>query len=99
MFHVAYLGHEQQVISSLGSIALHYLKGSFLLDLIACFPFDYIMIFMDPDIVPFGENAFYNGKHSLIAFSRLNRMLQCYRLFLSGTRLQRIIYKSLTFLT
>ncbi|XP_035714709.1 uncharacterized protein LOC118438473 [Folsomia candida] len=95
---VAYYGPSNQLITSWTKTALHYMRGPFVLDFLGCLPLDLFLIIFTPQISMFGAGRTFANKYHVISCLRLNRMLQCYRLFVSGNLMKKSIFKSLSFL-
>nr|XP_027209484.1 potassium voltage-gated channel subfamily H member 6-like [Penaeus vannamei] len=47
-FRTTYVNHNDEVVSHPGKIALHYLRGWFLIDVVAAIPFDLLLV--NPDV-------------------------------------------------
>ncbi|XP_069974876.1 potassium voltage-gated channel unc-103 [Penaeus vannamei] len=47
-FRTTYVNHNDEVVSHPGKIALHYLRGWFLIDVVAAIPFDLLLVNPDP---------------------------------------------------
>ncbi|KAG7164994.1 Potassium voltage-gated channel subfamily H member 2-like [Homarus americanus] len=43
-FRTTYVNHNDEVVSHPGKIALHYLRGWFLIDVVAAIPFDLLLV-------------------------------------------------------
>ena len=106
MFNVGYFVGRNELVLDPALSARHYLIPSslptFLLDFIACFPLDYFFLFsvsgemsvLGP-MKGFGRNPWFER----IALMRLPRALQFYKMFLAGHKIDKTIFKSLTFIT
>lgn len=75
--HVAFYKDNNLKIDTMET-AKHYLKTSFLIDLISCFPWEVIGWFV---VSPFHENGFYTNSEALhlYAYLRVPHILQLYR--------------------
>ncbi|CAL4066043.1 unnamed protein product, partial [Meganyctiphanes norvegica] len=51
-FRTTYVNHNDEVVSHPGKIALHYLRGWFVIDVVAAIPFDILLVPNDPDPSP-----------------------------------------------
>ncbi|XP_063610926.1 potassium voltage-gated channel subfamily H member 6-like [Penaeus indicus] len=54
-FRTTYVNHNDEVVSHPGKIALHYLRGWFLIDVVAAIPFDLLLVNPDVSDVVEGE--------------------------------------------
>lgn len=48
-FRTTYVNHNDEVVSHPGKIALHYLRGWFIIDVVAAIPFDILLVPNDPN--------------------------------------------------
>lgn len=55
-FRTTYVSGNDEVVSHPGKIAVHYLKGWFLIDLVAAIPFDLLLFGSDTDEVSHIKN-------------------------------------------
>lgn len=56
-FRTTYVNHNDEVVSHPGKIALHYLRGWFLIDVVAAIPFDLLLVNPDVSQLCFGGNV------------------------------------------
>ena len=52
-FRTTFVNGQDEVVSHPGRIAIHYLTGWFLIDLVAAIPFDLLLVGSDTDEVKF----------------------------------------------
>lgn len=52
-FRTTFVNSNDEVVSHPGKIAVHYLKGWFIIDLVAAIPFDLLLVGSDTDEVSF----------------------------------------------
>lgn len=108
MFHLGYYGTEGQLITDRIMTAKNYIQGPLFLDWISSLPIDYFLLpfalkDLPPNLsllAPMKPSVYVNSvKVRTVAYVRLLRALQGYRLFLAGFTMGKLIFKSLTFIT
>lgn len=58
-FRTTFVNGQDEVVSHPGRIAIHYLTGWFLIDLVAAIPFDLLLVGSDTDEVNFNFCSFF----------------------------------------
>uniref|UniRef100_A0A8D8D656 Potassium voltage-gated channel subfamily H member 2 n=1 Tax=Culex pipiens TaxID=7175 RepID=A0A8D8D656_CULPI len=58
-FRTTFVNGQDEVVSHPGRIAVHYLSGWFLIDLVAAIPFDLLLVGSDTDEVMFADLVFF----------------------------------------
>jgi potassium voltage-gated channel Eag-related subfamily H member 2 len=66
-FRTTFVNGQDEVVSHPGRIAIHYLTGWFLIDLVAAIPFDLLLVGSDTDEVKYFNNSNYFYYLSLTA--------------------------------
>lgn len=64
-FRTTYVNSNDEVVSHPGKIAVHYLRGWFLIDLVAAIPFDLLLFGSDTDEVR--ETTAYSTRNYIAA--------------------------------
>lgn len=59
-FRTTFVNGQDEVVSHPGRIAVHYLSGWFLIDLVAAIPFDLLLVGSDTDEVMFADLVFFS---------------------------------------
>jgi hypothetical protein len=59
-FRTTYVNSNDEVVSHPGKIAVHYLRGWFLIDLVAAIPFDLLLFGSDTDEVRVAHSVIYD---------------------------------------
>lgn len=62
-FRTTFVNAQDEVVSHPGRIAVHYLSGWFLIDLVAAIPFDLLLVGSDTDEVSRCSLPQYNTHH------------------------------------
>lgn len=60
-FRTTFVNGQDEVVSHPGRIAIHYLTGWFLIDLVAAIPFDLLLVGSDTDEVNFFIITFFSS--------------------------------------
>lgn len=67
-FRTTFVNGQDEVVSHPGRIAVHYLSGWFLIDLVAAVPFDLLLVNSDTDEVGFVSTLFTILFHFFFSF-------------------------------
>lgn len=67
-FRTTYVSGNDEVVSHPGRIAIHYLKGWFLIDLVAAIPFDLLLFGSDTDEVRTDEVCVFDVVYRRASF-------------------------------
>ena len=60
-FRTTFVNGQDEVVSHPGRIAIHYLTGWFLIDLVAAIPFDLLLVGSDTDEVTFLISIYFHS--------------------------------------
>lgn len=78
-FRTTFVNSNDEVVSHPGKIAVHYLKGWFIIDLVAAIPFDLLLVGSDTDEVSYVARFAFprflsfkarSGIHEIVPYDR-----------------------------
>lgn len=76
-FRTTFVNRNDEVVSHPGKIAVHYLKGWFIIDLVAAIPFDLLFFGADTDEVRLTGTNLYDMIPALLIYHRIYTLAFC----------------------